>query len=284
MTDSTHPGNAAIEPVTLGDPMVADAAQRLFAGLVPDAVAAAARGEPPDELLQAVEEAGFADALPSLDSRDGWPLAAAILRAQGRHAAPIDMADELLGRAVSAEPDGSGMPDLGGASEARRVRAAALMRCLQISGAMEAALALSVGYVSERRQFGRPLSSFQAIQHSLALAAEDAAAATVATDLALAAVCRDGIDSDRFGALLDAAVIVSGDAVPRIYDVVHQVHGAIGFTREYALQRFTLSMLRWRDELGGEQAPAERLGARVMAVGGLWSTATALSGQAQPDG
>jgi acyl-CoA dehydrogenase len=284
MTDPTPPGSAAIEPVTLGDPMVADAAQRLFAGLVPDAVAAAARGEPPDELLQAVEEAGFADALPSLDSRDGWPLAAAILRAQGRHAAPIDMADELLGRAVSAEPDGSAMADLGGVSDARRVRAAALMRCLQISGAMEAALALSVAYVSERRQFGRPLSSFQAIQHGLALAAEDAAAATVATDLALAAVCRDGIDADRFGALLDAAVVVTGDAVARVYDVAHQVHGAIGFTREYALHRFTLAMLRWRDELGGEQAPAERLGARVMATGGLWSTATTLSGPAQPGG
>jgi acyl-CoA dehydrogenase len=266
----------AVEPLVVVDPMVADAAQRLFAALVPAALVAAARGEPPDDLAQAVEEAGFADALPSLDARDGWPLAAAILRAQGRHAAPLDMADQLLGRAVAAEPDGSDMADLGGASDVRRLRASALMRCLQITGAMEAALAMSVRYVSDRRQFGRPLSSFQAIQHALAVALEDVAAATVATDVALAALCTDGVGAVRTGALIDAAVVVVGESVPRVYDVVHQVHGAIGFTREYPLHRFTLAMLRWRDELD-ELPAAERLGDAVMRGGGLWATVTALS-------
>lgn len=281
MADSMHEAaSAPVRPVAVTDPMVADAADRLFSGLAPDALAAAARGEPPDELAQAIDEAGFADALPSLDDSDGWPSAAAILRAQARHAVPIDMAERLLGRAVAAEPDGSDTADSGSASEMRRARALALMRCLQITGAMEAALALSVRYVSDRRQFGRPLSANQAIQHSLAIAAEESAIATVAADLALTTVCSDGIGSDRAGASIDAAVVVAGESIARVFDIVHQVHGAIGFTREYALHRFTLAMVRWRDELGGELEPAERLGDAVMAAGGLWLAVTGTTGTA----
>jgi acyl-CoA dehydrogenase len=277
-------GGAAAQPVAVLDPMVGEAADRLFGTLAPAAHAAAARGEPPDDLIEAIRQSGFADALSSLDARDDWPAAAAILRAQGRHAVPVDLADELLARAVAAEPEGEGTAhprivaaDLGRASDARRLRALALMRCLQITGAMEAALALSIRYVSDRKQFGRTLASNQAIQHALAIATEEAALATVAADIALSAVIAEGLDAPRVGAMIDAAVVVTGESVSRVHEVVHQVHGAIGFTRDYPLHRFTTSMVRWRDELGSELASAERLGDAVMRAGGLWQAVTDLA-------
>ena len=68
-----------IEAVELFDPMVEDAANRLFGELGPAARVAASRGEPDETLRTAVLEAGFCDALAALDARDDWPSAAAIL-------------------------------------------------------------------------------------------------------------------------------------------------------------------------------------------------------------
>jgi alkylation response protein AidB-like acyl-CoA dehydrogenase len=165
-------------------------------------------------------------------------------------------------------------------ADASAAAALALGRCLQITGAMEAALDLSVQYVQDRKQFGQPLAKFQAIQHSLALAAEEIAACTAMTDLVLACAVREGIAAARMPALLDAAALVADRAVDVVYDICHQVHGAIGFTREYALHRHSLNLLRWRDELqllrGGAMRAAERLGDRALAAGGLWRAVTAL--------
>src|SRR5262249_7321549 len=46
---------------------------------------------------------------------------------------------------------------------------AALARTAQIAGALQSALERSMGYVLERKQFGRPLGQFQAVQQQLAL-------------------------------------------------------------------------------------------------------------------
>src|SRR5690606_40850831 len=113
---------------------------------------------PGDELRGAVAEAGFCEALGGLDAGDDWPAAAAILRAQARHGAPIDMADELLANALGGEPDDAASAD---ASDGRRRRAMTLARCIQAGGAMQAALDLSIRYVGDRKQFGQALARFQ---------------------------------------------------------------------------------------------------------------------------
>ena len=45
--------------------------------------------------------------------------------------------------------------------------------------------------------------------------------------------------------------------------IAHQVFGAIGFTKEHVLHRFTLRMLGWRDDFGSESYWAVELGRRV---------------------
>ena len=49
--------------------------------------------------------------------------------------------------------------------------------------------------------------------------------------------------------------------------IAHQVFGAIGFTKEHVLHRFTLRMLGWRDDFGNESHWAAELGRRVARAG-----------------
>ena len=150
------------------------------------------------------------------------------------------------------------------------IRALALGRALQIGAAMEAALELSIVYVQDRKQFGQALARFQAIQHGLALAAEETAACQAVSELALAGAAREGLGTP----------LVCGRGVDVVYDICHQVHGAIGYTREYALHRHSLDLLFWRDQLmalrGGELRAAERLGEAALGAGSLWRSVTDL--------
>jgi alkylation response protein AidB-like acyl-CoA dehydrogenase len=76
------------------------------------------------------------------------------------------------------------------------------------------------------------------------------------------------------GVFLEAAAakVRSAEAAQEGSAIAHQVHGAIGFTQEHVLHRFTLRMLSWRDDFGNESHWAAALGNRVAARGGdeLW--------------
>ncbi len=275
---------AAPQPALAFDAMVVDAAGRAFDDLAAKWHAGEPSAEKRNALLQAVIELGFADALPGADAREAWLDAAVILRAQARAAAPVDMARLLVtgdrAASIAYDPGRYACTAAAPALADDKAAALALARCLQITGAMDAALELSVQYVQDRKQFGQPLAKFQAIQHGLALAAEEIAACTALSDVALACAARQGISAARMPALLDAAAVVADRAVDVVFDVCHQVHGAIGFTREYALHRHSLDLLRWRDELallrGGELRAAERLGDAALEAGGVWRAVTAL--------
>ena len=271
-----------LAPMFTVDSLVHEAATRAFGDLARKWFS---RSSGREDLLAAVEQLGFTDALPSPDGRDAWPTAATLIRAQARSATPIDMALLLAtgdrAGSISQPPSEYVCTASADPPDSRAALAAlSLGRCLQIGAAMEAALELSLQYVQDRKQFGQPLAKFQVIQHSLALAAEEVAAFSAISDLALAyATCEDILGA-RMAALLDAAAVVAGRAVDVIYDVCHQVHGAIGFTQEYALHRHSLDLLRWRDHLqllrGGELRCAERLGDAALEAGSLWRAVTSM--------
>src|SRR5947209_16579258 len=89
------------------DTLVLDAADRLFAdAATPALVNAAENGEWPKALWQAADEAGFPDALGALAD---LPDALAILRAAGRHAVPLPLAETMLARFALREA-GARMP------------------------------------------------------------------------------------------------------------------------------------------------------------------------------
>ena len=153
------------------------------------------------------------------------------------------------------------------AGAATAFRLGALFRAAQMAGALEAALELAVTYANDRVQFGRPIGKFQAIQQQLALAAEQVAASGVAVAAAASAVAEGDIE---FAAA--AAKLRVGEAAGKVCDIVHQVHGAIGFTHEHRLHHFTRRLWSWRDEFGVESQWAHDLGRLMVAEGpdGLW--------------
>lgn len=144
----------------------------------------------------------------------------------------------------------------------------AVLRASQIGGALSACLDLCQRYASERSQFGRELKRFQAIQHQIALLAEEAAAVTSA-----AASAAYAMDSGDFTFAAACAKLRANQACGASALIAHQVHGAIGITEEYALQRFTRRLWAWRSEFGNDRFWAERIGDIMLArqSGSPWS-------------
>lgn len=148
----------------------------------------------------------------------------------------------------------------------------ALARCAMMVGALESALAQTVRYAGERVQFGKPIGRNQAIQQQLALLAGDVAAARMATRVA----CDEA--PDGAGALFGIAVakVRCGEAATRGTAIVHQVHGAIGFTHEHPLHFATRRLWAWREQFGSDAEWAQRLGRAAIRAGaaGFWPALT----------
>nr|WP_239029498.1 acyl-CoA dehydrogenase family protein [Pseudonocardia acidicola] len=162
-----------------------------------------------------------------------------------------------------------------GAGAEFRLRAA-LGRALLLAGAARGALAESVRYAGERVQFGRPIGKFQAIQQQLALAAAEVAAAAAATAAAARTAAVDGFAADSTAFAVAAAKARAGEAAGQVARIAHQVHGAIGFTREHDLRLVTTRLWAWRDEDGSDAQWNDEIGKRVLAAGadGLWPLVT----------
>jgi acyl-CoA dehydrogenase len=135
----------------------------------------------------------------------------------------------------------------------------ALVRALQLSGAMAAVLDRSLTYANERQQFGRPIGKFQAIQHDLAVMAEHVYAARMSSEIAAR---QDGLRFDRLK--IAVAKARSSEAAVEVAALAHSVHGAIGFSKEYPLQLWTRRLHVWRQAAGSEAFWHDVLGARLL--------------------
>ena len=148
----------------------------------------------------------------------------------------------------------------------------AAVRAVQKTGALETVLELSVRHAVERVAFGRPIARFQAVQHNLARLAGEVAAALAASGSA-AETLHSAAGFDQSVLLeIAAAKIRTGEAVTESAAIAHQVHGAIGWTAEHILQRFTRRMWGWRDDFGAESHWAAMLGDLAAEAGAdaLW--------------
>jgi alkylation response protein AidB-like acyl-CoA dehydrogenase len=132
-----------------------------------------------------------------------------------------------------------------------------------VAQAADGALALSLLHARERVQFGRPLARFQAIQQHLAVLAGEAVACRAAARAA---------EGDELAQAL--AKVRSAQAAGEVARLAHQVHGAVGYSDEHPLHRFTRALWDLRDEHGTEHEWAARAGERL-AGPGLWERLTA---------
>jgi alkylation response protein AidB-like acyl-CoA dehydrogenase len=137
--------------------------------------------------------------------------------------------------------------------------AAALRRAWQIGIAVEvgatslAAVEFAARHVRDREQFGRPIGSFQAVQHRLARSYSLAQATRW--------LGRRGAwhhtDEYRTASAATFAALTARET----YDNTHQVVGGIGITTEYGMTEWAMRLLALHTELGGRRAHARRVAA-----------------------
>ncbi len=106
--------------------------------------------------------------------------------------------------------------------------------CAEMVGGAQRVLDMTVEYASEREQFGQPIGTFQAVQHHCADMAIDVLGSRFITYEAAWRLA-EGLDADREVAMAKAWV---SEAYQRVCALGHQVHGAIGFTREHDMHLF----------------------------------------------
>ncbi len=117
----------------------------------------------------------------------------------------------------------------------------------ELVGAAEEMVSRTVTYVSERRQFGVPVGSFQAVKHLVAEAHAEVELARALLDETASRV--DDASADVTDADLASCHLVCSRAARRVVDWAVQAHGGMGFTWDHGFQ------YRYRQALYAEQHP-----------------------------
>ena len=161
-------------------------------------------------------------------------------------------------------------------SAGRAFELAAVMRAMQMAGAADRVLATATEYSKQRVQFGRSISTFQAIQHMLAELAS-CVAATIASAEAAARDADEGGLADGGSFSIAAAKSQASDFAQRICSISHQSMGAMGFTHEHILHHYTRRLWVWRRDFGSESFWGEKIGEAYAKAGpqALWSSLSA---------
>ena len=121
----------------------------------------------------------------------------------------------------------------------------------EVGALAQAAVEFSARHVTDRQQFGRPIGSFQAVQHRLAKSYSNAQATKW--------LARRGAwhHTDEF--ITASAATFAAMTARDAYDDCHQVTGAIGVTSEYGLVGWTMRLMALHTELGGRRAHARHV-------------------------
>jgi alkylation response protein AidB-like acyl-CoA dehydrogenase len=117
----------------------------------------------------------------------------------------------------------------------RTLQRAAAARACDLAGTVQSVLEMTLEYAKERRQFSRPIGSFQVIQHYCAQMATDVDATRFGAYQAAWALS-EGMTGGREAAIAKAW---AGEAYERVVTLAHQIHGAIGCTIDHDLQFHT---------------------------------------------
>ncbi|WP_063581551.1 acyl-CoA dehydrogenase [Achromobacter ruhlandii] len=136
-----------------------------------------------------------------------------------------------------------------------------LMQSAELVGVARQALADSVAYLNTRQQFGRPLASFQALQHRLVDAAMQVELAANSLLDALDTLAAQPDDATLRKTLASRAKARAARAGLEAARLAIQLHGAIGYTEECDVSLYFRSALHLAAWLGNAAAHRQRYGA-----------------------
>ena len=127
-------------------------------------------------------------------------------------------------------------------------RKATVIECAYLVGLAQMDFEISVQYAKDRIQFGRPIGSFQAIQHKAADMVTDVDGSRFIMYRAAWAVDQNEADADMY---VHMAKAWTSEATRRVVAHGQQIHGGIGFTKDYKVQlyfrRQKAAELAWGD-------------------------------------
>jgi len=121
---------------------------------------------------------------------------------------------------------------------------AAVAKCAELVGIIQTTFDMTVNYAKDRRQFGRPIGSFQAIQHHCANMVIDVDGARFITYQAAWRIAQ-GLPIDMEASMAKA---FTSEASRKVTFLGHQIHGAISFCDEHDMHLF------YRKAKAGEMA------------------------------
>jgi alkylation response protein AidB-like acyl-CoA dehydrogenase len=128
-----------------------------------------------------------------------------------------------------------GKLDEGWSEVQKIIERAAVAKCCEMVGCIQKALEMTVDYAKDRKQYGRPIGSFQVIQHYCADMATDVDGTRLSTYQAVW-MMSEGLPCTEKVAIAKAW---AGEACGRVMALAHQIHGAIGCTIDHDLQFYT---------------------------------------------
>lgn len=129
------------------------------------------------------------------------------------------------------------------------------LKCAEMVGGVQAVLDMTVDYVKQRVQFGRPIGAFQAVQHHCANIYRDLEIGRLLTYQACWNLAR-GIPAE---AAVAAAKLKLSRAYPEITRLAHRVTGGVGYYTEYPLELYTRRALAAANAFGGAADHARHL-------------------------
>jgi alkylation response protein AidB-like acyl-CoA dehydrogenase len=127
-------------------------------------------------------------------------------------------------------------------------KVATVAACAYLVGLAQMDFDVTLNYAKERVQFGRPIGSFQAIQHKLADAVIDVDGSRFITYKAAWSLQEGEEDADL---MVSMAKAWTSDASRRVVAQGQQIHGGIGFTKEYKIQLY-FRRQKWMELMWGD--------------------------------
>ena len=163
-------------------------------------------------------------------------------------AADVEPVESLFAYPMGKLRAGTKLTQLSNAEAANIRKWLRIALAVEASGLLHAAIASTVDHLTQRKQFGRPLGSFQALRHRMA---ECAVMAGGVRWLALKAA-----STAAEGDAALAAMHAQESATRVVYDV-HQMLAAMGMTLEHPLHLWTYRLKALLSELGGRGGQAQ---------------------------
>jgi alkylation response protein AidB-like acyl-CoA dehydrogenase len=185
-----------------------------------------------------------------------------VLRADGTFAGTLTLKDvkvaaaDVVATGAKAE-----------AAIRRATDAATIMTCAELYACMNQALDITVGYMQTRVQFGKPIGSFQALQHRTV-------DLWIQKELSMGALADAVRTLDDPKATPDQLSMAASRAKSRCGDAAHTIgretiklHGAIGFTDEYDVGLYLRRAMALNAWLGNPSEHRRRFGKLLQAAG-----------------